>query len=150
MKNSQQRPTVPLEGIIYGQISAWITISGLVVSIIGLLISFVYGGDILNENNLLRDLFSGKSESIIWARDSIFSKMPQHYWFFKQRLNGDEISMIGLLIACYGGVVGVWSLLASMFRSKKVLLYKKGFYTILAVIVTSIITLSAFGILAIR
>jgi len=145
VKNDQKRPPAPIEGIIYGEVSAWITIVGMVIAFVGLIIGFIHGGGIIDEIGLMKDLFSGTGESAIWARDSVFSSMPQHYWFLKQRISGDEVSMIGLVVACYGGVIGVWGMFLSMFRNKKVLLYKKGLFTLLALIIATIITLAASG-----
>jgi len=137
----------PVEGLVYGEISAWITIAGMVIAFVGLIVGLVHGGGIIQETGLMKDLFSGTRESAIWARDSIFAGMPDHYWFLKQRIGGDEIAMIGLVVACYGGVLGIWGMVLSMFRSREVLLYKKGFYTLLAVVVASIITLAATGLI---
>lgn len=150
MTKDDDKLQVPFEGVLYGETSAWITFAGMIIAIVGLIIAFVNGGGVINEIGLLKDLFGGATEASIWTRDSVFSDMPEHYWFLKQRLDGDEISMIGLVVACYGGVVGLWVMFASMFRKKEVLLYKKGFYTILTSIVGIIITLAAVGIIAIR
>jgi uncharacterized membrane protein len=150
MTTRPDRPKPAVEGIIYAELSAWITIAGMIIALVGLIIGFVFGGKVINEIDLMRDLFGGKGESAIWVRDSVFSSMPQHFWYLKQRLDGDELSMIGLVIACYGGVVGVWGMFASMFRKKEVLFYKKGLYTILAAIIGTIITLAASGVISVR
>jgi len=150
MSKEHKRPSAPLEGIVYGEISAWITIIGMIIALVGLIIGFIYGGGIFKVASMMRDLFGGSQEAEIWAKDSVFSSMPEHYWFLKQRINGDELSMVGLVIACYGGVVGIWAMFISMFRKKEVLLNKKGLFTLLSFIISSIITLAATGVISIR
>jgi hypothetical protein len=146
--SGMQRPPVPLEGIVYGEIAAWITVIGMAVAALGLVAGFIHGGGILNETGVLSDLFGGRGEGAIWLRDSVFSSMPEHYWFLKERLNGDELAMIGLVLACYGGVVGTWGMFLSMFRKKEVLFHTGGLYAVLAGIVGLILTLAASGIIS--
>jgi hypothetical protein len=143
-----QRPRVPVEGIVYGEIAAWITVVGMAVAVVGLVAGFIHGGGILDETGVLSDLFGGRGEGAIWLRDSVFSHMPEHYWFLKERLSGDELAMIGLVLACYGGVVGTWGMFLSMFRKKEVLLHTGGLYAVLAGIVALILTLAASGIIS--
>ena len=142
------RPPVPLEGVVYGEVAAWITVVGMAIAVVGLLISFVWGGGVLEERGLLADLFRGRGEGSIWANDSIFAHMPEHYWFFKQRLSGDEISMVGLVLACYGGVAGTWGMFLSMFRRTKAQVSGRGLYRLLAVVIGIVLTLAAVGIIS--
>lgn len=139
----KERPEVPVEGILYAEIAAWITIIGMIAAAVGLIVGFFYGGGIINDPGLLKDLFVGRGEGYLWTRDSAFADMPQQYWFFRHRMDGDEMSMLGMVIACYGGIAGTWAMFLSMFRRKEVLLYKKGLYTILTLIMGVILTLAA-------
>lgn len=150
MQESEKQHKAPFEGILYAEVSAWITIAGVIIAVAGLIIGFLYGGGIINEVGFMKDLFGGLSERSLWNRDSAFSNMPERYWFLKEHMCGDELSMIGLVIACYGGVVGIWGMFASMFRKKEVLFYKKGLYTILAAIIATIMTLAATGVIGLR
>lgn len=145
-----KKTEAPFEGIVYAEISGWITIAGMIIAILGLIISFFYGGRIINETGLMRDLFVGKAEGFLWAKDSAFNGMPEEYWFFRQRLDGDELSMIGIIVAVYGGIVGVWGMFASMFRKMEVLCYKKGLYVLFALVLAAIMTLAATGVIALR
>lgn len=140
-----EKPEVPLEGILYAEISAWITIIGMIAAAVGLIIGFLNGGGIIDDPGLMRDLFVGKGEGYLWAQDSTFADMPEQYWFFRHRIDGDELSMLGMVIACYGGVVGTWVMFLSMFRRKRILLYKRGLYTLLTLIICAVLTLAATG-----
>jgi hypothetical protein len=150
MKKEPERPKPPIEGVLYAEISAWITVAGMLVAMVGLIAAFLFGGGILDEIGVMKDLFGGRGESVIWAKDSVFASMPEQYWFFKHRLDADEFSMIGLIFACYGGVVGVWAMFFSTFRAKKVLFYKRGLYTFLALLLAVIMTLAATGMITLK
>ena len=142
------RPPVPPEGVVYGEVAAWITVVGMAIAVVGLLVGFIWGGGVLEERSLLGDLFRGRGEGSIWTNDSVFAHMPEHYWFLKQRLSGDEISMLGLVIACYGGVVGTWGLFLSMLRRTKTQVSGRGLYRFLAVVIGIVLTLAAVGVIS--
>jgi hypothetical protein len=133
---------------VYGEVAAWMTVVGMAVAVIGLLIGFVWGGGVLEEGGVLGDLFRGRGEGSIWANDSVFAHMPEHYWFLKQRLSGDEISILGLVIACYGGVVGTWGMFLSMFRRTKAQVSGGRLYRLLAGVIGVVLTLAAIGIIS--
>jgi hypothetical protein len=143
-----RKPPVPLEGVVYGEVAAWLTVVGMAVAVVGLLIGFVWGGGVLEERGLLGDLFRGRGEGSIWANDSVFAHMPEHYWFLKERFSCDELSMLGLVIACYGGVAGTWGMFLSMFRKTKAQVSGRGLYRLLAGVIGIVLTLAAIGILS--
>jgi hypothetical protein len=149
-EKQERRPDVPFEGILYAEVSGWITVVGMAIAVAGLIIGFVYGGGTIDEVHFMKDLIGGLSERSVWTRDSVFSGMPERYWFFKERMDGDELSMIGLIVAAYGGVIGTWGMFASMFRKKEILLYKRGLYTVLIGLIAIVMSLAAAGLIALR
>lgn len=149
-KGSERRPEVPFEGILYAEVSGWITVLGMIIAVVGLTVVLLHGGGTINEMQFMKDLIVGLNERSVWTRDSVFSGMPERYWFFKERMDGDELSMIGLIVAAYGGVVGIWGMLVSMFRKKEILLYKRGLYTILVGLIAVVMSLAAAGLIALR
>ncbi|WP_202320283.1 DUF1634 domain-containing protein [Archaeoglobus neptunius] len=143
-------PNPPVEGRVYGEIAALITIVGIVIALIGVAINLTKGGELLDTSKLIQGLLEGRSPHEIWKTDSVFKAEPHGYWFFGYLSTGEGLSMAGLAIACWGGVIGAWSIFLAMFRSKEVLLYKKGLYPVLAFVISVILTLAALGILSIR
>lgn len=150
MKHRANKPSVLLEGIVYAEVSAWITIAGMLIAIVGLLIVFIHGGRLIDEAGLLRDMFGGLSEALIWTRDSTFHGMPEEYWFFRQRLDGDELSMFGLVVACYGGVAGVWALVLSMLRKREPPVQRGRLYLFLAGLLAVMLTLAGIGVITLH
>ncbi len=134
----------PFEGKVYGEISGWITILGIVVALIGNFISLTTGNSIFNYDSTVRDLFQGCGESTIWVKDTVFHAEPYGYWFLSKLSYGDGVAMLGIAMVIYGGIIGVLSLLIVMFRSKEVLFYKRGLYTIIAFLISLIMLYCAW------
>jgi len=148
-KDLKERPKPPLEGIVYGVVAAWTTIIGMIIAIIGIIIGIISENDLVDYSSLLSDLLSGKSEAYLWTNDSVLGN-PSGYWFFDKISYGTGLAMTGIAIAIFGGLVGIWGSFFSMFRSRETLLYKKGLYTLLALIVAVIISLAATGIISLK
>jgi|GEM_PF-391567 ABC-type Na+ efflux pump permease subunit len=138
------KPKPPIEGRIYGEISGWITILGIVIALIGTFVSLASGNSIFDYNSTVRDLFSGCREYTIWVKDTVFHTEPYGYWFISKIGYGDGLAMLGIAVAIYGGIVGMVCLFAAMFRSKEVLFYKKGLYTLLALLILSVMLFCAW------
>jgi hypothetical protein len=144
-----EKPKPPVEGIIYGEVAAWVTVVGVIIALVGLIIGITSGNDIVDYSKLVNDLLSGKSEYRIWEDDSKLVN-PNGYWFFSQLSSGTGIAMTGIAIAIFGGLVGIWGMVISTFRSREILLYKNGLYTLLGFAIALIISLAATGILSLR
>ncbi len=151
MEKIVEKPKPPIEGIIYGETAAIITIIGICIAIAGIVVGVTSGNDIVDFQKLVNDLLSGKSEYYIWNHDSKLGDL-QHtkYWFFNMLNYGTGIAMTGIAIAIFGGIVGALGIFISMFRSKEVLLYKKGLYTILSLVIVLILILAAAGVISLR
>lgn len=138
------------QGRIYGEVAAWITLLGMAVAAIGLVVSLIHGGGILQSDRLLRELLAGYDVPEIWRSTSTFAKVPPNYWFFEVPICGDEITMAGIVVACYGSVVGLVTMMGSIFQNQELLFHKKGLFTILAFVITTIMLLAATGVIALR
>lgn len=150
-KRVVEMPKPPIEGIIYGETAAIITIIGIGIAIAGIFIGVSSGNDIIDFDKLVNDLLSGKSEYYIWNHDSKIGDLQhQKYWFFNMLNCGTGIAMTGIAIAIFGGIIGVLGMFASMFRSKEILLYKGGLYTVLAFVIVLIMVLAATGVISLR
>jgi ABC-type Na+ efflux pump permease subunit len=134
----------PLEGKIYGEVSGWLTVLGIIIALIGTFMSLFSSNSIFDYKLTVRDLFQGCDEYTIWTEDTIFHAEPYGYWFISKIDNGDGLAMLGIAVAIYGGIIGMLSLLLVMFRSKDVLFYKKGLYTLLALFISVIMLYCAW------
>ena len=137
------RVNPPLEGRIYGEISGWMTVAGIVIGIAGVLIGLL-GNSIFDYPSTVQDLLAGYCEEELWIKDTTFHSEPYGYWYLAVLNTGDGIAMFGIATAIYGGIAGMIGLLISMFRSREVLLYKRGVYFLLASLILGIMIFCAW------
>ena len=57
---------------------------------------------------------------------------------------GDGIAMFGIAMAVYGGIAGLLLLIALTFRSRDVLFYKRGLYTLFAIAILCLMVYCAW------
>jgi hypothetical protein len=139
---SVQVPKPPIAGTIYGDLAYWLAISGMIIAIIGSVMYLVSGG-YFNETLLLADLWRGDAVRTIWAECVGVAHVPHGAWYLGRLAQGDCLAMLGIVVACAAGVVGMWGAFFGLLRSKG------GIYIIFALIVAVILTLSALGIVSI-
>lgn len=133
----------PLEGRIYGEVSGWMSILGIVIGLIGVAVG-LSGNSIFNYSTTVQDLLGGYSEDVLWVRDSSIHSEPYGYWFLSVAANGDGVAMLGIAIMIYGGIAGMFCLLLSMLINRRILFYKKGLYFLLAAIILSVMLFCAW------
>jgi len=141
--DDEMRVKSPLEGRIYGEVSGWLTIIGILVAIAGVIIG-ISGNSIFDYQSTVKDLLSGLNEEKVWEKNTYMHTELHGYWFLTILHTGDGIAMFGIATVVYGGIVGMICLFASMFRSREILFYKKGLYTILAITILSVMLLLAW------
>ena len=141
--DDEMRVKSPLEGRIYGEVSGWLTIIGILVAIAGVIIG-ISGNSIFDYQSTVKDLLSGLNEEKVWEKDTYMHTELHGYWFLTILHTGDGIAMFGIATVVYGGIAGMICLFASMFRSREILFYKKGLYTILAIVMLSVMLLLAW------
>jgi len=140
-----ERPKPPIAGVIYGNICYWIVVVGILVAIVGMSMYFVSGG-CLDTEILLDSLWEGKVVEEVWAEASCIGEVPEGHWYLNLDLlsHGDVIAMVGVAIICGAAVVGMWGAFVGTVRSRERL------YTILALIIAVILTLSAIGVITLE
>lgn len=133
-------PKPPIAGIIFGRITYWLAIAGVIIALAGLAIYLTRGG-YLNETSLLQDLWGGDFVQVIWAKCAGTAEVPHGFWYLGRLAQGDCLAMLGIAIACIAGVIGMWGAVFGMLRSRG------GIYIIFALIAAVILSLSASGMI---
>ena len=139
----EKRPEPPLVGVIYGEITYWITLVGLIVGIVGIAISLA-GNSIMDTSKMITLLWEGKTIEEIW-KEAANQEVPHGHWYLEKLSYGDAIAMLGIAIMSIAAVIGMWaSAIIALIRDKDIL------YGILALIVAVILLLCAAGIIALK
>ena len=116
-----ERPEMPREQIVYGEIVYWITVVACIICTIGPLIAMInVENNILNPHYLFANIFEGKSAQAIWQE--VGGGFPGGHFYLKNFTTGDGFTQFGLALGCS---VALWALLASaiVYISQKIYLY---------------------------
>ena len=135
-------PKPPVAAIIYGEITYWLAIIGVVIAMAGIVIYLALGG-YLDKASITRDLWRGEIVGTIWKDSAGVAEVPRGYWYLGNLGKGDCLAMLGIAVACIAAAVGMWGAAFGLMRSKG------GIYIIFALIIAAILTLSASGIISI-
>ena len=139
----EEKPKAPFVGIVYGEITYWVTIAGLIIGTIGIVISLI-GSSVMDTSKMVTYLWEGKSIEEIW-KEAAGQEVPHGHWYLKKLSYGDAIAMLGIAVMSIAGVIGMWaSAIIALVKDKDKL------YGSLAVIVAVILLLCAAGVIAVK
>jgi len=139
----KKRPKPPFVGVIYGEITYWITLVGLIIGIVGIAISLT-GSCVMDASKMITLLWEGKTIEEIW-KEAANQEVPHGHWYLEKLSYGDAIAMLGIAIMSIAAVIGMWaSALISLIRDKDII------YGVFAMIVAIILLLCVAGIIALK
>jgi hypothetical protein len=132
-------PAPPHEGIVYGEITHWLLLVGVLIAIIGLVI-YIASPGYIDKTYLLNHLWAGDDSHTILSGATGSAEPPHWYSCFGLLPRGDMLATLGIAVTCLAAVIGMWGTAFQMIRNKGRL------YLIFALIIAAVLTLSALGI----
>ena len=138
-----ERPKPPLSGIAYGEVAYWMTLIGVIISIVGMGMYFTAGTNYINSQCLLSSLWESKDAHTIW--EECAGGVPHGHWYLHKLDSGDGVAMLGIALSCLAAVIGVWLSFATMIKDRE-----KALFIVFSFIVAVILTASALGILSLK
>jgi len=141
---------VPAAGVVYGQITFWLVLLGMVIALVGSVLCLASNGS-HNSPSLFEYLWKGDDINVIWQTCIGFDGPPHGHWYLGVLPGADGVAMLGIAISCMAAVLGMWGASAAMLRNRdrvQVLLSK--LYFVFALAVAVILSLSALGIIALE
>ena len=135
------RPEVPLAAVAYGDIVYWSTIAGSVLALIGTLVAFLTGPNLMPVGDVFAGIWSGQSGETIWR--ALTGNAPQGHWYLGALGTGAGLSMAGL-------VLGVVAVIPAMVVSALLLRgQRRWLYAGLALLGALLLTMAALGLLSV-
>ena len=136
----EKRPEIPFSGVVYGDTIYWGTIGSAVVALIGQMVAFLGGSNVIPPGTLFSMIWEGSKYDTIW-KQTVGSR-PEGHWYFSQLATGDGLTMFGIAL-------GVFIVIPAILASAWVLLRveKRPFFATLAVIAALITIASFLGLL---
>ena len=141
MMDKDNAPKPPYEGVVYGEVAYWFLVVGVLIAFVGLIVYLATPGYI-DKESLLSYLFQGCDCLKIWTDLSAAAHPLPWYSGLGLLLKGDRLAMLGIAVASFAAVFGMWGAAFQMVRSKKRL------YLIFAIIIAAVLTLSALGLIS--
>lgn len=141
----QDKPRPLLSGILYGESAFWITIIGLMIVIVGIAIYFIGGNQFFSSRELMSRLLAGDDVNTIWK--GVTGQDIKHgHWYLSNLSTGDGICMLGMAICGLSGIIGTLAIITGMIINRE----KPRFFIGFALIVVTILILSATGAISVR
>jgi len=138
----KERPKPPVTGIAYGEFAYWLTIIGMIISIVGTSI-YLTGTGLLDASCTLTHLWRGEDIHKIMEECGTVGELSGH-WYLGYLSKGDAIAMLGVAICAMAAVVGIWVACALTVKEKD---YK---YALFALVVGLILILCVTGVIALK
>ncbi len=141
--NPTTQPPVPFAGRVYGEISFYIAIIGLLIGIVGSIISLT-GYSTMNSRAMIRELWQGKNIEQVWNGAGEMSVPHDGYWFTRYLPKGDAVAELGITFIAMAAIGGMMGVAVTLFSKKDYL------YLTFTLVVFLIMMSTMTGILRVR
>ncbi|NIR59443.1 MAG: DUF1634 domain-containing protein [Gammaproteobacteria bacterium] len=113
----QERPDIPVAGIVYGDIIYWGTIIAAVIALIGSVVTFTTNAQYMDPGYLLSALWEGKDVETVW-REAVGAQ-PEGHWYLRELTTGNGLTMAGIALGVFIVVPGILGAAMVLFRERK-------------------------------
>jgi len=150
MRKGGATPRVPVAGIVYSQITYWLVLLGMIITLVGTILCMASDGS--PSNSYLVDLlWKGYDSQTIWEKYASLDEYRHGHWYLRLLPEADGIAMLGIAICCVAAVLGMWGASIAMLRSReRIQVSLNRLYFVFALVATVVLTLSALGIIALE
>jgi len=139
---------ITISGIVYGKITSWFVVAGMVVGITGVMWYLLGDVHVMDFRPFMSQLWSGATAEEIW-KEAAGERIRYGHWYLHCLSFSDAFALLGIGICCLGAVVGAWGTFVSMLCSSRG--KDRGVYSIyltLAFVIAVLLSLSALGLIS--
>lgn len=115
----EERPAVPVAGIIYGDIVYWGTILATVIVLIGSVVTFVTDFNYIAPSYLLSSIWEGKPVDEIWQGAT--GAMPEGHWYLSELNTGNGVTTAGLAFGVFTVIPAILAAAVALYRDGQAL-----------------------------
>ncbi len=112
-RQTDDKPVVPLAGIVYGDTIYWCTIVGAILTVVGQVISFVSTNNYISTSYILSSLWQGAKAEQLWSQ---VGGAPNGHWYLDQISTGDGLTMFGLALGVFSVTPAIFGAAYVLFR----------------------------------
>ncbi|MFP4560716.1 MAG: hypothetical protein ACLFRB_10870 [Thiohalorhabdus sp.] len=140
-QSNEQRPAIPLAGVVYGDTIYWGTILSALIALIGQVVSFLTPDSKISPAIMLSRIWEGKEVSEIWAGTGVDRPSGEH-WYLSHLTTGEGLAMFGMALGVFVVIPAILASAWVMFTREK-----WPFYGVLAIIAALVTVGSFLGII---
>ena len=116
---TNNRPEIPLSGIIYGEVVYWLTIVGSIIATIGATIAMFGADNYLDPSHVFSAIWEGQTTVAIW--EGTVGAIPRGHWYLGRLGAGDALAMFGLALGVFSVIPGLIASAIAMLKKKQIL-----------------------------
>lgn len=116
---TDNRPEIPVSGIIYGEIVYWITIAGSIIAVIGSTIAMLGAKNYLDPSYVFSAIWEGQTTVAVW--EGTVGSIPRGHWYLGHLGAGDGMAMFGLALGVFSVIPGLIGSGVAMLRKRQFL-----------------------------
>ena len=115
--STRRKPTVPISGVIYGEIIYWITCMSALVVLIGTIKSFMETDAPIEVSYLMSAILAGDSVETIWLNSSL-KMVPNTSTYIALSHSGESLTVLGIALGIFSVIPAVFCSAAFLWRSR--------------------------------
>ncbi|NOZ53243.1 MAG: hypothetical protein GXP08_08885 [Gammaproteobacteria bacterium] len=119
INHEDDRPVVPIAGIVYGDIIYWGTITATFIVIAGSVMTFVTDNNYIDPSYLLSSIWEGRTVEQIWT-DAVGAQ-PNGHWYLSQLFTGNGLMAGGIALGVFSVIPGILGAAFMLFKEKQFL-----------------------------
>lgn len=132
-----EKPVVPVAGVVYGDIIYWCTIIATIVVLIGTVVTFTSTSNYIDPAYLLSEIWKGKTVDEIWT--GAVGSPPDGHWYLSVLSTGNGLTAAGIALGVFGVTPAILGAAYMLFKEKSILF---GSLAIISAIITTIAMLA--------
>ncbi len=137
---TEQRPEVPLSGVVYGDIIYWGTIASALIALVGQILAFVTRSNYISPSTVIAKIWHGEKVDPIW-QSTVGARPDGEHWYLQHLATGDGLTMFGIALGVFVVIPAILASAWVMFTRER-----RPFFGILAVIAALITIVSFLGL----
>lgn len=132
---THRKPSVPISGVVYGEIIYWLTIASSFVVLLGTTISFIEDNSLVSSTYIIQSVLSGQNVNNLWMSSEI-EQVPNIVFYLATFKFGESLTILGIAFGVFSVIPAVSCASYFLWRSRN------GAFAILAILAGVTITCS--------
>ena len=114
---TRRKPSVPISGVVYGEIIYWLTVVSSFVVLLGTIVSFIEAESLVSSSYILQSVLNGQSVEDLWNGSGI-RQVPDISFYLATFGFGESITILGISFGVFSVIPAVFCASYFLWRSR--------------------------------